>query len=70
MGDGESCPADRARLAAGPQKLPDQAGGFIRSIASSAPRSEFRGPIIQPQSRNEVGLQVRPWDLKKTHRWK
>src|SRR5262249_61627891 len=62
-GSGGSCPADRARLAAGPQKLPDQAGGLIQSVASSAPRSQFQSAIIQQQNQNTVGLLVRLGEL-------
>src|SRR6516162_7817935 len=60
MGSGGSSPADRARLAAGPQKLPDQAAGFIQSVASSAGRSQFQSAIIQQQNENIVGLRVGP----------
>src|SRR6516165_6087511 len=59
MGRGGSSPAKRDRLATGPQKLPDQAGGFIQSVASSAPRSVVASAIIQQQNQNTVGLQVR-----------
>src|SRR5262249_1295085 len=53
-------PADRARLAAGPQKLPDQAGGIIQSIVASAPPSSFQSAIIQQKNQIKVGLLVRP----------
>src|SRR5262249_53906640 len=58
-GSGGSSPADRAWVAAGPQKLPDQAGGFIQVIVSSAPRSSFQSAIIQQQNQNTVGLLIR-----------
>src|SRR6516165_2090725 len=56
MGSGGSSPAERARLAAGPQKLPDQPGGFSQSVVSSDPCSEFRSAIIQQHNQNTVGL--------------
>src|SRR5262249_37644878 len=59
MGRGGSSPTERARLAAGPQKLPDQAGGFIQSGASSAPRPEVPSAIIPQHNQNTVGLLVR-----------
>ena len=63
MGSGGSCPADRARVAAGPQKLPVHAGGFIQSVASSAPCSSFQSAIIQQQNQSKVSLRVRQEEI-------
>ena len=53
IGSGGSCPPNRARLAAGPQKLPDQLAGFIQSVASSdVPLTALDSAIIQQQNQS------------------
>ena len=47
VGSGGSCPVNRARVAAGPQKFPVHVAGFIQSVASAAPCSEFPSAIIK-----------------------
>ena len=47
VGSGGSCPVARARVAAGPQKFPVHAAGFIQSVASVAPCSEFPSVITK-----------------------
>jgi hypothetical protein len=47
MGSGGSRPVPRARVAAGPQKLPLQSGGFIQSVGSAAECSAVDSAIIQ-----------------------
>src|SRR5262245_5226570 len=58
VGSGGSCPANRARVASGPQKLPVQLAGFIQSVGSVAPGSEFQSAIVQRQNQAMGKVQV------------
>src|SRR5271166_4066045 len=66
-GSGGSCPVPRARVAAGPQKLPVQPGDFIQSVASAAPRSSVHSAIIQQQNQSKVSILVRLGELVPEH---
>ena len=62
VGSGGSCPVNRARVAAGPQKFPVHVGGFIQSVASAAPCSPFPSATIKQKNQIMGKLRVRGLD--------
>ena len=60
VGSGGSCPVDRARVAAGPQKFPVQWDGFIQSVASAAPWSGSRARSSNSKAKSWESSRARP----------